>query len=108
MSGRTEGSSGVRGTAQQPPALRRVLEGAPQAEGRSPHAIHGAMGGRPRVEVQGEDVLRLRAAGLSWRKAARTLGIGPETARRLAKGIGRGVAPANAPRPSQKPRKGVL
>lgn len=76
--------------------------------GRSIHSLHGAKGGRPRVQVPPAEVRHLRESGLSWRRVARSLGIGVETARRLA-GVGRpNTSPANAPIPSQNPGKGVL
>ncbi len=36
--------------------------------------------GRPRTNVSLDDLMRLRAAGMSWRRIARTLGIAPSTA----------------------------
>ena len=37
-------------------------------------------GGRPRVKVDPEEVKRLRAKGMSWRRIGQTLGIGASTA----------------------------
>jgi hypothetical protein len=39
--------------------------------------------GRPRVQVKHEQVMELRRCGTSWRKIAKTLGIGTATAMRL-------------------------
>jgi hypothetical protein len=45
--------------------------------------------GRPRVSVGADDVVRLRAAGRSWRQTAAILAISARTARRLMAGRGK-------------------
>ena len=51
---------------------------------KSIHSINGAKGGRPPVQIDPTEVVRLRAAGLSWRNVASRLGLGLGTVRRAA------------------------
>jgi hypothetical protein len=43
--------------------------------------------GRPRVNINPEEVGQLRAQGMSWRKIGKALGIGTATATRLFKSV---------------------
>ena len=63
-----------------------VLDNAPV---QSIHAINGMKGGRPPVQIDPAQVLRLRATGLSWRKVASKLGLGLGTVLRAATAAGR-------------------
>lgn len=77
-------------------------------QGRSRYAAYGAMGGRPRREVDLDRVRELLRAGLSIRETARQLGLGQGTVRR-ALGlvqVRQGAAGASALR--QKPKEGSL
>ncbi len=55
-------------------------------------ATEGAVknqGGRPKVTAEPEQVHQLRTQGTSWRRIAKTLGIGTATAMRLIRSIDR-------------------
>ena len=58
-------------------------------------------GGRPRVRVCLEDLKRLRAEGMSWRRIGETLGIGASTAFHLWRD---GTTPRTREKPVQKLR----
>jgi hypothetical protein len=56
-------------------------------------------GGRPRANVDGHEVVRLRAAGQSWPAIANRLGVGTATAMRAYKAV------CCIPKPSQNSRR---
>ncbi len=58
-------------------------------------------GGRPRVRVNLEELNRLRAQGMSWRRIGGTLNIGASTAFHLWRD---GTTPRTPEKPVQKPR----
>jgi DNA invertase Pin-like site-specific DNA recombinase len=53
-------------------------------------------GGRPKCDVRGADVMRLRDQGASWRQIAKAFNIGTATAMRLYRLVA-------VPNPSQNP-----
>ncbi len=58
-------------------------------------------GGRPRLAVSRDELMRLRAKGMSWRRIGKALGIGASTAFHL---WWDGTTPRTSEKPVQKPR----
>lgn len=71
-------------------------------------AACGRLGGRPRVPIDADAVLRLRSQGLSWKEVASQLRVGVGTARRAVGMEKIGSGSANVPKPAPTQRGGVL
>lgn len=77
-------------------------------QGRSLHSILGAMGGRPRAEVDLDRVRQLLRQGLSIRETAQQLGLGQGTVRRALGLVQVRQGAAGASTPRQKLTGGAL
>ena len=75
---------------------------------KSIHSIHGAMGGRPPVEIDLDAVRQLIADGHSIKAAARQLCVGEGTLRRALGLVDLHRGLSGPPTPRQKPKAVAL